>query len=323
MKVKWAVAILLVTLAAASPRVAARSNCIFTNNAGTMTLTGDCVTTDTIFIPNGATMDLGGFTIQAVDPAGGHFLGAVIRNSGTVAHLTNGVITAGSLASVCDAGDDRLRGIMFDGASGSIIDVTVESLNQGASGCQEGNAVEVRNLPFDGTHPGTVTVEIAHNHLSNWQKTGIVANGDVDVRIHHNTINPSATQANLAANSVQIGFGGKGLVENNHIAGNSWCCSAEVGTAILLFEASAGTIVRRNEIMDGNADVGIWVEANGVTIDNNKIFETGDDTNISGTDIGLGNYGSNNVITNNKSKGFAMPYDGVIGGKNKAIPSRQ
>lgn len=48
----------------------------------------------------------------------------------------------------------RLRGILFDGAAGSITHNTVTNINQGASGCQEGNGIEVRNGPFDNTGGG-------------------------------------------------------------------------------------------------------------------------------------------------------------------------
>ena len=71
------------------------------------------------------------------------------------------------------------------------------------------------------------TVEIAHNDITDYQKTGVVCNGDVDCHIHHNSIGESATQLNLAANSVQIGFGGIGVVEFNRIAGNQWLWSIE------------------------------------------------------------------------------------------------
>ena len=301
------------------------SACVFETNATVMTLLGDCVTDTTLQIPDGFTMDLAGFTVVAVDPSGGHFLGAVIANAGAWAAVENGTVTTSNLTNTCDGGgppDTRLRGVMFDGAAGHIRDMSIDNINQGASGCQEGNAIEVRNAPFDGTHPNTLKVEVWGNVLVNWQKTGIVANGDVDVWIHHNVINSSATQANLAANSLQAGFGGKILAEHNHIAGNSWSGPSDYASAsILLYLSAPGTIVRQNVMMDGNSDVGIYIYADGVTVDNNKVFESGTDTNQFGYDIGVGNWGTGNVVTNNKSKGYSTPYDGVVDGKNKAIPS--
>ena len=127
--------------------VLATTTCTFTTSGTTMTLNGDCTTDETILIPDGYTLDGNGHTITAVDPSGGHFLGAVVKNAGSTAHVKNLTVTALGLANVCDPPgppDNRLRGILFDGASGSITNnTTVVNINQGASGCQEGNAIEV------------------------------------------------------------------------------------------------------------------------------------------------------------------------------------
>lgn len=290
------------------------TNCVFQVSGSVATLQGDCSTDATIFVSDGMTLNGAGYTITAVDPAGGHFLGAVIKNGGATAAVINLTVTTLNLANVCDGGDQRLRGIMFQGASGLIAGNIVVNLNQGASGCQEGNAVEVRNF---GDNPDTSAVEIAHNTLSSWQKTGIVANGDVNVNIHHNQIGASATQANLAANSVQFGFGATGLAEHNSIAGNSWCCDDAAATAVLLYQSAPGTIVRQNNIMEGNADVGIYVEGDGAIIENNRVYETGPDGFY---DIGIGNYGMNRVY-NNKVRGYQQAEDGNPTTKTKAIPS--
>ncbi len=300
----------------------ATTTCTFTTVGTTMTLDADCTTDTTILVPAGFTLDGDGNTITAVDPVAGHFLGAVIKNAGTVAHVTNLTVTASGLANVCDGGDDRLRGILFDGAAGSITKSTVIGINQGASGCQEGNAIEVRNEPFDGQHPGTLKVEIAHNVVDSYQKTGIVANGDVDVDIHHNVVGASATQENLAANSIQIGFGALGSVTHNQIDGNQWKGTSDwAATAILIYDASPGVEVSQNNI-GGNSDVGVYVFADGSVVNNNRVFDQGADHPNSGYDIGIGSYGDNSV-TNNKVRGFDDPYDGLADlGSNKVIPAK-
>lgn len=300
----------------------ATTTCTFTTVGTTMTLDADCTTDTTILVPAGFTLDGDGNTITAVDPVAGHFLGAVIKNAGTVAHVTNLTVTASGLANVCDGGDDRLRGILFDGAAGSITKSTVIGINQGASGCQEGNAIEVRNEPFDGQHPGTLKVEIAHNVVDSYQKTGIVANGDVDVDIHHNVVGASATQENLAANSIQIGFGALGSVTHNQIDGNQWKGTSDwAATAILIYDASPGVEVSQNNI-GGNSDVGVYAFADGSVVNNNRVFDQGADHPNSGYDIGIGSYGDNSV-TNNKVRGFDDPYDGLADlGSNKVIPAK-
>ena len=129
----------------------AASTCAFQTVGAVMTLTGDCVTDTTIEIPNGQTLDGRNNTITAVDPTGGHFKGAVVKNAGPLANVQNLRITSAGLSDVCDGGDDALRGIFFNGVSGSIYGNTVSNLNQGASSCPEGNAIEVQNASVDGS----------------------------------------------------------------------------------------------------------------------------------------------------------------------------
>lgn len=308
---------------APSPALAA-TDCVFVTQGPTVRLAGDCTTDATIFIPPGVTLDGRGHTITAVDPPGGHFVGAVVQAGGSPAHVRNLVVTAAGLANVCDAGADRLRGIMFDAASGSVTHSAVIGINQGPSGCQEGNAIEVRNAPFDGTHPNTQRVEIAHVTVDGYQKTGIVANGDVEVDVHHNDVGASATQQNLAANSIQLGFGALGVVAHNRVDGNEWLGPSNfAASAILAFATGAGAVIDRNNIR-GNSDVGLFLVADGLFADNNKIFDVGADgphgdfgiANLNATFTGCGA----NTITNNKVRGFDAPQFCVTGGNNKAIP---
>ncbi|MCU0988736.1 MAG: right-handed parallel beta-helix repeat-containing protein [Xanthomonadales bacterium] len=284
----------------------AATDCAFTNSGSTMSLDADCTTDETIYVPDGWTLDGGGHSITAVDPDGDHFRGAVVANEGAAAHVTSLVVQTSGLANACDGGDDRLRGILFEGASGSITQNTVQNINQGASGCQEGNAIEVRNAPFDGTHPNTVAVDIEHNVVETYQKTGVVCNGDADCTLRFNFVGESATQANLAANSIQYGFGATGVIEHNHVAGNQWLGASDYSaSAVLLYEAD-GTVLQKNNI-GGNSDVGVYLLSDGAVVDNNRIFDGGPDGNQTGYDIGLGDWGTGNTITNNKIRGFDDP----------------
>lgn len=305
--------------------------CTFTNDDDNkvMFLDGDCTTDETIFIPDGWTLDGQGFAITAVDPPGGHFLGAVVQNLGGVAHVRYLVVNTQDLDNMCDGSgppDNRLRGIMFASASGTIWQNTVQNINQGPSGCQEGNAIEVRNPPFDGRHLATKVVEIAHNVVQTYQKTGIVCNGDVDCDIHHNFVGESATQLYLAANSVQIGFGATGTVHFNHVAGNQWFGTSDFcASAVLLFR-NAPSMVGNNNI-GGNSDVGIFVVADMQAVDNNRVFDGGPDGPNNLCDVGIWDAGSGNDITNNKIRGFEGPATALVGATvgvvddQKVIPS--
>lgn len=303
----------------------AYGQCDFVTSGSTMTLQGDCTTSSTILVPNGITLNGKGHLITAVDPPGGHFTGAIIKSAGSTANVINTRLTAMNLVDVCDAGADRLRGIWFENASGEISGNEIMNLNQGASGCQEGNSIEASNFAPDGVTPAatTVEVEVSHNTITAFQKGGIVCNGNVHATVTHNKVGPSATQLYLAANGIQLGFGASGLVEHNQVAGNSWCCEDAAATAILIFQTKAGDVlVRLNNIIEGNADVGIHVEADGVTVDNNRVFDEGPDGFY---DVGIASFGVDNVLKNNKIRGFITPIESDPAAteiRNKVIPSR-
>jgi hypothetical protein len=201
-----------------------------------ITLLDNCVTDHTLYIPDGFTLDGAGKTITGVDPVGGHFLGAVVRNGGSNATVTNLGVTVSNLADVCDAGDDRLRGIMLAGASGTISNNVVTNIRQVGSGCQEGNAIEARNAPF--TSGGAdLNVTIKGNTISSYQKTGIVANGSVSANITGNSVTGLGPIAYIAQNGIQVGFGGTAVAKNNVVTGNNYTPTDTEACGILLYEA--------------------------------------------------------------------------------------
>ncbi|HEV8714492.1 MAG TPA: right-handed parallel beta-helix repeat-containing protein [Candidatus Binatia bacterium] len=232
----------------------ATTTCTFTTAGTTRTLDSDCTTDETITIPDGFTLEGGGHTITATDPPGGHFQGAVVANGGATANVRNLTITTAALANVCDDGAARLRGILFDGAGGSITDNTVRDINQGASGCQEGNAIEVRNAPFDTTGADKL-VTIQGNVISNYQKTGIVANGSVAAVITQNDITGVGPVDYIGQNGIQIGFGATAIVRENLATGNDYTPTSFVSCGILLFKAD-GVQVSENFLAHNERPLG-------------------------------------------------------------------
>src|SRR5207253_899281 len=88
----------------------------------------------------------------------------------TISAVDVGISTSLTDAYGCFGGDDRLRGILFDASSGSITNNRVITIKRGLSnGCQEGNAIEIRN--FSGM--GVRTVLIDNNVVRDYQKNGI------------------------------------------------------------------------------------------------------------------------------------------------------
>jgi len=226
-----------VTLASSGPT----SACNFDVTATSMTLTADCTTDQTILVPNGKTLDGNGHSITAVDPAGGHFLGAVVANAGTVANVKNLTVTASNLATTgCDAFPASLAGIRLDGASGSISDNTVTAIQQGANGdgCQEGNAIEVRNTPVEGVpQVGTPQVAVTGNVVSDYQKTGVLVKGQVAGIVTGNTVTGYGPVGFIAQNGIQVSAAATAQVTGNAISDNFYAPEAWDACGLIIYDA--------------------------------------------------------------------------------------
>lgn len=218
------------------------------------TLLADCVTDHTILVPQhvgGTTFDGDGHSITGVDPLGDHFRGAVVRAQAgpeliTVENLT---VTVSGLSDSCDGGDDRLRGILFDGVAGSIMNNEVIGIRQGStSGCQEGNGIEVRNAPFDNTG-ADLAVSVTGNTVDAYQKTGIVANGSVAATISGNTVTGDGPVNYIAQNGIQVGFGATAIVKNNSSSGNNYTPKDTIACGLLIFDAD-GVKASSNNLFD-------------------------------------------------------------------------
>jgi len=68
-----------------------------------------------------------------------------------------------------------------------------------------------------------------------------------------------------------------------------------------------GTEVRGN-VIAGNADVGIYILADDVRVERNRLTDSGTDGAF---DVGIGNYGQHNVFEGNSISGFYIPYQNV------------
>ena len=319
----------LVVFLAVFSAVATAANCTFATKGSTLTLQADCTTNASLIVPQGMKMDLGGHTITAVDPSGDHFRGGVVRNGGSQASVTNGTIQASGLADVCDDGADRLRGVLFDGASGSITNLTVLNVNQnqGAiiSGCQEGNAIEARNF---GSSPTTISVVIDGNTIAGYQKTGIVVNGDAEGSVTNNTVTGDGPQGFIAQNGIQIGFGATARVKFNTVTGNAYTGTSAVSGGVLLVDGpfygspySVGDQIQNNTLA-GN-DVGVFVSEldaignppatqTNVKVDHNTISNSAV-TNGFIYQAGVADTGDNDKIINNTISGAGYDPNNTCG----------
>jgi hypothetical protein len=207
------------------------------------TLLADCTTDQTIVVPQnvgGSVFDGNGFSITGVDPVGGHFLGAVIQaQSGakpvTVKNLT---VTVSNLADACDGGNDRLRGILFDGVSGAITNNTVKDLEQGAggaSGCQEGNGIDVRNTASSTPKPN---VTISGNTVTDYQKTGIIVTLSTVATITNNIVAGDGSVAYIAQNGIQVSSAATAKLVGNDVSLNNYSPAKVTACGLLIYKAS-------------------------------------------------------------------------------------
>ncbi|AKQ68440.1 Chitinase [Myxococcus hansupus] len=225
-------------------------------------LTADCMTEGTVHVPDGYTYDGAGHVVTAVDPEGGRFLGAVLRNRGTTAHVHDVTVDARGLAeSACDGGEDALSGIRFTGASGSITDSRVWDLRQNAEqgACQEGVAIEVRNA-VDAAE--VRAVEVLRNHVSGYQKAGIVGSGQVVMAVDDNAVEGGGPSAHIARVGILFSSGATGRAVSNRVVGHAYTGAGFVASGILVVGGPhvgvplCQGIVIRNNTVEAN-DIGI------------------------------------------------------------------
>jgi Right handed beta helix region len=215
---------------------------IFDDLAGkTQLLTMNCVTDTAILVHDGYTFDGNGYTISAVEPAVGHFTGAVVQNevAPSTIHVTNLTIDVQLPGNPCDAGEARLRGILFFGASGTAMNDVVFRLGQpGTFGCQEGNGIEARNFTDESmSDPDRTHVTISDNRVTKYQKTGILVNGNVDAIVGRNVVQGVGPTDVIAQNGIQIGFGATALVSANTISDNDYTPPSTFSCGIIVVEA--------------------------------------------------------------------------------------
>lgn len=246
---------LLFTLAALhSPTARAENDCRWLELGSTHYLRADCTTDATLLVPDGVTLDGRGHRITAHDPPEGAFEGAVVRNAGASAHVRNLKIDAGDLTAVCHPSepvDTRVRAILLQDADGSLVDNHVLAVNQGASGCQEASAIEVRASR-------EVEVLIRGNHIENFQKGGIVVIGSIEAGIYFNRVEGQGPTDSLAQNGIQLSKGASGSVKFNHVRDLHYAPGTATSAGIVLLEAGDGLDVALNRIED--SDVGIFLD---------------------------------------------------------------
>ena len=258
------------------------------------TLTQDVSTFTTITMPNDATLDGAGYTITAVEDATHpNFPGPVLASAvGTdlapaELDIKNLDITTVGFGNGNSGG--LLNGIYMYRAGGSLTNVSVNGISHG-NGVQEGNAISIRNrVTLDNIDVPRATVTLDNIDITNYQKTGLLLDGNLKFAVTDARIGQGAGPTGLAnpgigANSLQISRGASGTVTDATIKLNSH----EVATGVLLHNARNVDFDRVTVDGPATAYTGVNVANSSHTIDTNFTMR---DSNVTAATSAEGSVG--------------------------------
>jgi len=152
-------------------------------------------------------------------------------------------------------GEDRLYGIYYRRSKGAISENTIENITHpGNLGWQSGLGIMI----YNGSD-----VDVLYNHISNYQKGGIVVDqGPIDagvpVLIEGNTIIGWGPTNNIAQNGIQISRGADANVIDNYVEGNWYSGTGWWSDGILLYYAANGILVDLNTVVQSQTGIDIY-----------------------------------------------------------------
>ena len=206
--------------------------------------------------------------------------------------------------------------VSVDVQNSNIHDIGETPLN----GTQHGVGIYYRALGTTGATSG----KIWNNTLTNYQKGGIVANGNTNVDVKGNTVTGQGPVLYIAQNGIQLGYGASGQVQRNTVTGNAYSGTnfASSGGILVVGGDCYGGALTTGVQIDNNTlignDVGVYLSnlnaacaapatATNIKVINNTITNNGA-TNISGNgatgyQAGVSDVGNNDKIINNNISG--------------------
>ena len=220
----------------------------------------------------------------------------------TVRHFT----IQGPGGGPCDSIEEGVR--VDNGGSALITDNHIFAIRDtGLSGCQNGIGVRVgRNA--EKTY-GSAT--IVHNLIDNYQKGGVVVDGQLAVgapashaEVAFNQVQGIGTTPSIAQNGIQVSRGAVANVHNNTVSGNSYSDpTVATSVGILLYQdSSTDTQVTHNDVYTNDAGIDLSGTTN-TTISHNNAHDNFDGGGLVAEADTAGNVISYNRLTNN------TPYD--------------
>jgi parallel beta-helix repeat protein len=223
----------------------------------------------------------------------------------------------------------RFQGIGYYNAGGTIDGNTVLNIEDTPfSGAQHGAAIYAYNL--DGT-PRTLTV--TNNTIEDFQKAGIVLNGDnLTVLVDGNTVVGAGPTAVTAQNGIQIGYGATGTVSNNSVSDVDYTPATWTASGILLYDPGDGVVVTGNEVQDAQSGIYAY-SADDAAIRDNSVdgsswgitVDTSDNVAVTGNTVthsdgdGIDLYSATNVRVKKNTVDHSS-YDGIwLGGASSEV----
>jgi parallel beta-helix repeat protein len=273
---------------------------------------------------------IGGNVTGSLD-AGTCNIGVYYDNT-TSGNVTGATIFGANYFGVVVNGD--VGAVSVNVTNSAIHDIGETPLN----GSQHGNAIYYR--AFGGSASGTISGDT----LTNYQKGGITANGNVSATISNNTVTGQGPVNYIAQNGIQIGYGAKATVTGNTVTGNAYTGAnlASSGGILVVGGECFGTGLANTvnlsitkNTLTGN-DVGVWIfnadalcdapstaTNNSVklnTISNSAVTNTTGYNATCGYQAGISDNGKKDLIVNNTISGVGYtPVSGDCSGTPAAF----
>jgi len=222
-----------------------------------------------------------------VAPAGGMAANATSLSSGNpiaAQILVEAPATAVKITNLALDGSNNginnctpvLMGILYQNASGTVQHTSVKNQVLASSpvdmrGCQSGMGIFVQS-----GGSGTSNVTISSNYVQNYQKNGITADENgTTATITGNTVIGQGPTTGAAENSIQIGFGAAGAIQNNVTGNDVWAPdvfgdTADAAAGILVY-GSQSIAVTGNTVNNTQFGIGIATDPSSPSADSNTV----------------------------------------------------
>jgi Right handed beta helix region len=220
----------------------------------------------------------------------------LVQNGSTVHIKTLAVDGNGNgLASCID-----LAGVYFQNSSGSVVNAALRNQNLASNygGCRGGRGVYVQSGFGTG---GTATVSITNNSVHDYQKSGILADGDgTTVTIKGNRVVGLGPVSYQTQNGIEFTSGATGTVTNNTVTNDIYTGPNPYGASGILLYASEGVQVTNNDVGSTQFGIVAYTDPNYSTAGNPGGL--GDNTLIKGNTVTNAlNFDAIEVCSNNNT----------------------